>query len=95
MNRPVSFSRFRIEAGLTIDGVAEEFGLGSDEVEAWECGSKKPPEYVIPPRLCSDLFEVGVAGEGAQAVWFGHEGVPGRAAGVHDGLVVSADSNVR
>src|SRR5215218_7689969 len=44
---------------------------------------------LIPPRLNLDLFEVGVGGEGVEPTRFGREGVPGRAVGVHDGLVVS------
>jgi hypothetical protein len=49
------------------------------------------PRSIIPPRLCTDLCEVGVGAEGLDAPGFGREGVPGSTTRVDDGLVVGQD----
>ena len=46
----------------------------------------------MPLLLWSDLFEGGVGAAGSDAPWFSGEGVPGFAAGVDDGLVVSEET---
>src|SRR6476469_3112769 len=43
------------------------------------------PAGVIPPRLNLDLFQVGIAGEAANAL--GGERIPGAAEGIDDGIV--------
>jgi hypothetical protein len=47
---------------------------------------------VIPTALTSDRFCPLAPGDRGEPFWHGHEGVPGPAAGVDDGLIVGPDA---
>ena len=42
----MSFTSLRTEAGLTADEVAAEFGVGADDVAAWEAGREPVPQHI-------------------------------------------------